>query len=273
MADLVVRARTAATLYRHLVGARIRADWQYPTSVVLYTIGQFMAAGLDFALILVLFSRVRAIAGWSLYEVLFLYGTSQVSFGLGDLFVSPVERAAFHVREGSFDQFLLRPVGTLVQLTCEEFALRRIGRLIQPAVALGISLAHVPVGWSPARVAVLVSTVASGAVIFSSVWIATSSIAFWTVETQEVANSFTYGGGFLSQYPLDVLDGWLRRLVLVVPLAFVTYLPVSWLLDRPDGLGIPNGLRLASPAVAVAGAVVAGAVWRAALHHYRSTGS
>ncbi|HET9733354.1 MAG TPA: ABC-2 family transporter protein [Acidimicrobiales bacterium] len=273
MAELLARTRAAAIVYRRLVGARIRADWQYRTSFVMFTLSQFLVAALDFVAIIVIFGRVRAIAGWSLYEVLFLYGTSGVSFALADVLISSVERVASHIKLGTFDQFLLRPVGALLQLTCEDFALRRVGRLVQPAAALGIAIAHLPLAWTPARVLVLASTVASGTVLFASLWVIASSLAFWTVETQEVANSFTYGGGFITQYPLDVLGGWLRRMVLVVPIAFVTYLPSSWLLDRPDGLGVGGAVRLASPAVALVAAIAASAVWRSAIRHYRSTGS
>lgn len=260
-------------VYGRLVQARVRADWQYRTSTVLFTLGQVAAALLDFAAILVIFTRVRALSGWSLYEVLFLYATSGIAFGLADLFVSPVERASFHIKAGTFDQFLLRPVGPLVQLTTEEFALRRVGKMVQPLAALGLALAHLTVHWTPARVLVLVVSVASGTVILSALWVITSSLSFWTVETQEVANAFTYGGGFATQYPLDVLSPWLRRLLLLVPLAFVNYLPTSWLLGRPDSFALPGWVRFSSPGVAALAALAAGAVWRFAIRHYRSTGS
>jgi ABC-2 type transport system permease protein len=267
------RSIEVAGIYGRLVAARVRADWQYPTSTILFTLGQFLAAVMDFAAILVLFSRVPALAGWSLYQVLFLYGTAGLSFGLGDLFVSPVEMAATHIKAGSFDQFLLRPVGPLLQLTCEEFAMRRAGKLIQPAATLGIALARLPVVWSDAKVAELVVTIASGTAILSGLWIMTSSLAFWTVETQEVANAFTYGGSFATQYPLDVLGAWLRRLLLFVPLAFINYLPATWLLGRPDALGLPGWARFTSPAVGATTLLAAALIWRSAIRHYRSTGS
>ena len=270
---MLTRAPEAAAIYVRLVQARMRADWQYRASTIIFTIGQVLAALLDFAAILVVFAQVRALAGWSLYDVLFLYATSGIAFALGDLFVSPVERASFHIKQGSFDQFLLRPVGPLMQLTTEEFALRRVGKLVQPLAALALALPHLGVGWSPGRLIVLTSTLVSGTVILSSLWVITSSISFWTVETQEVANAFTYGGGYATQYPLDVLSPWLRRLLLVIPLAFVNYLPISWLLGRPDAFDLPGWTRFSSPAVAVAIGGVATFVWRVAIRHYRSTGS
>lgn len=260
-------------MYARLVQARVRADWQYRASTIIFTVGQVLAALLDFGAILVIFSRVRALAGWSLYDVLFLYATSGIAFGLGDLFVSPVERASFHIRTGSFDQFLLRPVGPLVQLTTEEFALRRVGKLVQPVAALGLALPRLTLGWTVGKILVLAVTIGAGTIILSSLWVITSSLAFWTTETQEVANAFTYGGGYATQYPLDVLSPWLRRLLLLIPLAFVNYLPAGWILGRPDSFGLPGWVRFSSPAVAVLSAGLAAAIWRLAIRHYRSTGS
>src|SRR5437763_5643946 len=88
--------------------------------------------------------------------------------------------------------------------------------IFQPLVVLVITLTRVDVGWTPVKVALVPTAVLSGSVIFGSIWVITSSLAFWAVETQEVANSFTYGGVTLSGYPIDVFGTWLRRFVIFV---------------------------------------------------------
>lgn len=260
-------------VYALLVVARARADLQYRLSFALFTLAQCAATLLDLLAIAVIFHQVRRLGGWSRSEVLLLYGMSAVAFGLGDLLASPVEFTAFHVKQGSFDRFLLRPLGPLIQLCSEEFALRRAGKLVQPAVVLAVAVSQVDVHWTLGRVVVLVVSVVSAAAIFSALWVLTAAMSFWTVEAREVANSVTYGGAFLTQYPLDVLSPALRRLAVVVPLAFVTYLPASWLLGRHRAVGLPPASGLAAPLVAAATGVVAAAVWRAGIRHYRSTGS
>ena len=262
-----------ARIYRRLVAAKIRADWQYRVSFLMFTFGQMLATIMDLLAIVVIFQQVPSLAGWSLAEVAFLYGSSGISFGIGDIFISQVERASIHIKQGTFDQFLVRPLGPLFQLSTQEFALRRVGRLIQPIVVFVVALTQVHVHWTAGRAAVVVSMVVSGSVIFSAIWVMTSSISFWTVETQEVANSFTYGGSFMAQYPLDVLTIWMRRLVVFIPLAFVNYLPATWLLHHPDSIGLPLWARLSSPAVALGMALLARVVWMTAIRHYRSTGS
>jgi ABC-2 type transport system permease protein len=269
----VPTVRETVRIYGHLIGARIRSDWQYRTSFLLYTLGQTAVSALDLAAIVVIFSQIPSMAGWSLGQVAFLYATTGMSFAIGDVFISQVELASQHIKKGTFDQFLVRPLGPLLQLSASEFALRRVGRFIQPTAVLAVAVVVVHIRWTAARVAVLIEMVTSGAVIFSAIWVVTSSLAFWTVDTQEIANSFTYGGNYATQYPLDILSTWLRRAMLVVPLAFVNYLPATWILGRPDTFHLPEALRLAGPVVALASALVANAVWKTAIRHYRSTGS
>lgn len=270
MADIAHGLRT----YRKLVGARIRSAWQYRASFVLLLASQTMAAALEFMAIAVIFTNVDTLAGWSLAEVALLYGINGLAFGLADVFASPVELVAMHIRQGSFDMFLIRPAATLLQLVGSEFEMRRIGHLLQPVIVTTIALPLVRVPWRPASALLVLTAVASGAVIYGSIWVLTSSIAFWTVETQELGNSFTYGGRTLANYPIDVFGTWLRRVVtFVVPIAFVGYLPAAWLLGKPMPFGLPPVAGWSSPAVALALVVLTRALWAVAIRRYRGTGS
>jgi ABC-2 type transport system permease protein len=265
--------REHASIYRYLVGARIRADWQYRTSFLMYSLSQCVVSFLDFLAIAVLFTNTQLVAGWSVAEVAFLYGLASVAFYVGDVFVSEVELLHRHVRLGSFDQFLIRPLGPLFQLVCHEFALRRAGKLVQGLVVLVASMVVVSVDWTPASLAMVLVTIACGTVIFGAIWVATSAAAFWTTETREIGNAATYGGAFSAQYPMDVYPRWLQRVLVLVPLAFVSYLPATRILDQPDGLGLPAWAPFAGPAVAAVAFVLARTVWRAGIRHYRSTGT
>jgi ABC-2 type transport system permease protein len=116
--------------------------------------------------------------------------------------------------------------------------------------------------------------VVSGAVIYSSVFIGSAAIAFWLVDASEVGNSFTYGGSFLSNQPLDIYAHWLRTFAsFVVPLAFATYLPVAWSLGKPVAAPLRAGMVWMTPVVALAAAAGARRLWRRGVRRYRSTGT
>ncbi|HKH30741.1 MAG TPA: ABC-2 family transporter protein [Gaiellaceae bacterium] len=261
-------------IYRRIVGSRIRSQLQYRLSFALTVTGNVLLTSLDFAAILVLFGQVDALGEWTVEEVALLYGISCVSFALTDIAVGQLDQLPRMIREGEFDQILVRPLGSLLQVVSADLALRHLGRLLQGLIILGVALTRVHVDWTPGRAAMPLVAIVAGVAIFAGIWVAFSSIAFWLIDSQEVSNAFTYGGSFTAQYPVNIFGRWLRRLVIfVIPLAFVSYFPALYVLDKPDQLGLPSGLQFASPGVAIAVAAAAWVVWTTAVRRYRSVGS
>lgn len=231
------------------------------------------ATFLDFLAILVLFSHLTSLERWSLWDVAFLYGASYLPFKLADVLVGKVERLGEWIRTGQMDSILARPLGTLGQTLTSDADLKQVGGVVQGAAVFAIALAHADVTWAPAKLLMLAVMLVSGFVIFSSVWIGTNSAAFWLVNVREATNAFTYGGNFLTQYPLDIFEAWFRRLfAFVIPVAFVNYFPSLFILGKPSGPW-PSFLRFASPLVALVSAVAAALIWRAGIRRYTSTGS
>jgi ABC-2 type transport system permease protein len=262
-----------ASVYVRLVAARVRSQFQYRTSFALDVVGVFLVSFLDFAAILIIFQNVTALGGWSVQEVALLYGISGLAFALTDMVVGDLALLVRQIREGTFDLVLIRPRGTLFQVVTTEFQIRRVGRIVQAVAVLVYALARVHVDWTVGRAAVLPVSIVSSTAIFAAVWVAAICIVFWSVEGSETANTFTNGGGFFAQYPINVYETWLRRLFgFVIPMAFVAYLPALYILDKHDPLGLPEWLQFCSPVVAVAACAVAGLVWRFAVRHYRSAG-
>jgi ABC-2 type transport system permease protein len=178
------------------------------------------------------------------------------------------------IREGTFDLLLVRPRGSLFQVIASDFSFRRLGRALQGLVVFVYALTGVDIDWDPGRVAMIGVMLASGALIFAAVWVAAATIAFWTVDGGEFTNAFTYGGNFLTQYPISIYGEWLRRfLAFVIPMAFVCYFPALYVLDKEDPLGFPRALQFASPLVALLAAAAAGTIWVFAVRRYRSVGS
>lgn len=264
----------ALAIYRRLIGISIRGQMQYRFSFALRVIGSFFITLVDFIAIAVIFSHVPVLAGWRIEEVAFLYGTSYVGQRVGDLVVGNLDRLSELIRTGSFDTYLVRPVGSLLQVVAGDFALRQLGGALQGAVVLVVAVGRLEVDWTPVRAAMLPMMLVSGLAIYCGIWVATNTIVFWLIDSREVANAFTYGGNALTQYPLNIYGRWLQRLaIFVVPLAFVNYFPSLYILGKDDLLGAPSWARFASPFVAVATLAAGAGVWRFAVRHYRSTGS
>jgi ABC-2 type transport system permease protein len=260
-------------IYRLLIGARVRAQLEYRLSAALQLVGAGLLTLIDFVAIAVIFTNVPQLGEWTVAEVALLYALSTIAFAFTDLAIGHLDLFPQMIREGTFDQILVRPLPSLFQVVASDFAVRRVGKVLQGIAVLTYALVALDVDWTLGRVVAIPIAIAAGAVIYGAVWVALATITFWIIDAIEVVNAFTYGGSFLSQYPIGIFARWLRGLVVfVVPLAFVAYFPALYVLDREDTLGLPETFQYLSPVVAVLAVLVSAAIWRNAVRHYRSAG-
>ncbi len=258
--------------YRDIASMWTRAAMAYPTSFWMMAVSGFAVGALDFVGVWIMFHTVDSLGGWSLSEIAFLYGATGFALAAADLVVGRIERLGQMIRSGRLDAMFLKPLPLLTQVCADEFALRRFARLVQAVVILGIACTWV--SWSPDKVAVTLSMLVSGSVIFFSVFIGFACIQFWTIDANEVANAFTYGGNTINQYPMTLFPREIvTGLTFLLPLAFVNWYPALYVLDKPDPFGFPAAFQLASPIAALALASVTWLVWRTGVRHYTSTGS
>lgn len=258
--------------YLRLSVTWMRAAMQYPFTLVMLTFGAFFGMSLDLAAIGVIFTRVPELGGFTPMEVLYLWGTSQFAFGLSDALFGATDRLANHIKAGSLDTMLVRPVSPLVQVATEAFTPRKFARLVPSGAALSWALARLDL--SAAGLLITFLMVVTGTVIFCAIWVLTSALQFVLINGHEAAKALTWGGGFMTQYPMSVYGrDFVLGMTFVIPLAFVNWQPSLYVLGHDDPLGLPPFLRFASPVVAVALCAVAALAWRTGLRHYRSTGS
>lgn len=260
--------------YGLIVAMWVRSTMAYRASFVMTTFGNLAVTAFDFLTIVLMFTHVDALGGYTLPEIALLYGVSATAFGLCDLLLGSMERLGRRVRDGTLDTLLVRPVPVLAQVAADRFALRRIGRILQGLAVLVYALATLDIAWTPLKVAMLPVMVISGAAVFGAVFVAGAAFQFVAQDASQVQSAFTYGGATLLQYPPTIFaKDLVRGVTFVVPLAFVSWLPTLYVLDREYPLDLPQWVAFLTPVVAVACGALAGLAWRAALRTYRSTGS
>jgi ABC-2 type transport system permease protein len=275
VADRSLRAATAwPGQYWMLITMWIRSSLAYPASFAVMLASGALITVIDFVAVVLMFSHIKSFGGFVLGEMAVLYGTASMTLGFADLITGSIERIGQRIRTGELDVWLIRPVPALLQAAADNFALRRIGRPLQAGFVLVLGLRTLDLDWTVAKGIVLVLSVVTGSVIFGAIFVLGAAFQFVSIDAAEVTNSFTYGGQQLTQYPLPVFGREIVRAVtFVVPLAFVNYYPVLFVLGKPAPLGLPSWIGLLAPAVAVVMTALASLAWRGGLRRYRSTGS
>jgi ABC-2 type transport system permease protein len=262
-----------ARVYGALLRAGIAGQATYRASFAVELLGTAFGVGLDFVEVFAVFHQVPSIAGLSVLQVVLVFAIASTGFATADLLVGQSDAVIQHVRAGTFDVVLLRPLSVLGQLAAADLQLRRLGRVAVSLVLLAVVLTRLDLDWTPARVAMLAVAPVAATVVFGSLFVAAGGVAFWLVDATEVTAALTYGSAYLAEWPIGVLTPVLARFfTFVIPAAFTGYLPALALLGRPDPSGLPGWLPWASPLAALAAAVAAGLVWRSGVRHYVGAG-
>jgi ABC-2 type transport system permease protein len=248
---------------------------QYPTSFLMLTIGQFTITLVEFVGLWSLFRRFGQVDGWTIGQVAVFYGVINISFAIADAISRGFETfGTDFVKTGAFDRILMRPRATALQILGHEIRLNRVGRLLQGLLVLAIASKLSAIDWNASNIFLLLVTVTGGSALFVGILVLQGTLAFWTVESLEVANTLTYGGVEAAQYPLDIYSRYFRDfLIFVVPIGCVSYFPVERLLGRADRIGAPNWMLVASPMIGFMFLAFSLSIWRFGVRHYTSTGS
>jgi ABC-2 type transport system permease protein len=261
-------------LYTKLISISFKSQLQYRASFIMFVMGNFLVTLVEFLAIAALFSRFGSLQGWRLPEVAMFYGLISVSYALSEAFGRGFDMFALQVINGEFDRVLLRPRSTGFQVLAHDFLLHRSGRMFQGLAVLIWASINIGVAWNVAKIALLIFAVGGGVAVFTGLFIMQATMCFWSTQSLEVMNSFTYGGVEATQWPLPIFKRWFASLfIFVIPLACVNYFPVLAILGRQDALKFPLWFHWASPAAGFLFLRLALLVWEFGVRHYRSTGS
>lgn len=276
MADWVRDARHHFRLYRRLLGAQARSQLVYRTAFLLDAAAAALVTATEFAAFALVLPRFGSFSGWSLGEVALLYGMAELAFVLMDIVFGGYDAPTLsgHVRTGSFDTFLLRPVPLPLQIFGSDFALRRLTRVVLAVGIVGYGVAGVDVAWTIGDVLLMTASVLGMIAFFGGLFVVGGTLTFWTVQSVEAMNVLTYGGRTLISYPMDIYGTWLRRtFTYLIPAAFLSYFPLLHVLGRPLPDGLPHWAAFLPMVVGPLLLAAAFAFWRVGVRHYHGAGN
>ncbi len=262
------------SLYLKYIGINIRGQLQYRVSLFLMSLGNLLFSFIDFIGIWVLLSRFGSLQGWSLPEIAVFYSLINIAFAISEGLGRGFDTFSLQVISGEFDRTLLRPRTTVLQVLGHDFQLNRGGRMIQGLFILVWASMNLGIDWNAAKISLLVFSILGGVLIFTGLLVIQAAICFWSTQSLEIMNSFTYGGIEATQWPLPIYNRWFAKVfVFIIPLGCINYFPVMAILEKPDILNSPVWFQWISPLAGMLFIVLAVRFWEFGVKHYRSTGS
>ena len=262
--------RRLFVLFWQYLGQYAKTRLSYKTDFLVALSTSILATVAGYGFVVVLFTRIPDLRGWSFHEVLFIYGFSLVPLGLFNIVsLNLYEFGDVYVVEGKFDRVLLRPVHSLFQVLFENFRLESLQEVVTGVVVVAYCSVKLRIEWTLSNLVLFPALILCGAVIYVSVFVILSSVNFWFEDrigiSPPVFNMIAFG-----RYPITIDNAAIQFVLsFVIPFAFASFYPTIRFLGRPE---FGTEFRLV-PLVATATAAAALGIWQLGVRQYKSTGS
>ena len=215
------------------------------------------------------FHQRASVRGWTFPEALVVVGWFSLMKGILEGAISPsLTSVVEHVRKGTLDFLLLKPVDAQFMVSTAKFEPWRVmdvlGGLAVFAYAFKV-IGHPP---TPRAVGLALALLVVAVLVLYALWILVVSASFWVVKVDNL--SYLFGSLFdAGRWPIAVFRGALWFVfTFIFPLALMTSYPAMALLER-----LPATTAVAALIGGLAFATVARLVWRRALAFYTSASS
>jgi ABC-2 type transport system permease protein len=256
-----------------LLAANVRAQLQYRADFLVW-----VAVGMAFQLtgfffLWALLTRFDSVGGWTLEEIAFLYGLRLLAHALTVFSLGGLQIIEWLVREGWFDQYLVRPLPPMLSVLT-WWRPSSLGDLAGGVALLAVATRVAPIDLSPLAAAYLVLAILGAVLIEGGIRLGIAALSFrfvrvfgvlWFVDS--LFNNF-------GNLPLRIFGGVVEFvLTFIIPVAFVAYLPASVLLGRTAELSVRPEVAYLAPAAGLIVLALGYLVWRHELPRYQSTGT
>lgn len=248
----------------------LKARMSYRIDFFVSLLTSLVGTALGFAFIGIIFQRIDALADWSFYEVMFIYGFSLIPVGLFSLVSSNLwSFGSKYIIEGGLDRVLLRPLNTLYQIFCESFRIESLQDIAIGVVLTVTAASKLGLSFSLIDLVVMLLLIAAATAILLGFFASLVAVNFWIEDRVGIEPPF-FNMLALGRYPLTIYNQFLKLLLsTAVPFAFIAFFPSAWFLRREQFYW----WALATPLVAMVFMVVCRLVWWRGLRRYGSTGS
>jgi ABC-2 type transport system permease protein len=227
-------------------------DLQYRANFWLQLLQSAIQLGTGLAVLGLVFSQTPALNGWSQPALLAVMGVHiQMGGVIGTLIQPSMERLRQDVRQGTFDFVLTKPEDVQVLSSVREIRIWQAVDVLVGLVVLAIAVGQLQEAIGVTETVAFAAALVIGALTIYSFWLVLTTVAFWIVRIDEIAELFegVYQSG---RWPVTIYPEWLRvSLTFLVPIAFAVTVPAQALTKQltPETLLLALGFAVVALAV------------------------
>ncbi len=254
----------------HYLGQYAKARMSYKADFFVSILTSLLATVAGYGFVLVLFTKIPNLQGWSFEEVLFIYGFSLIPMGFFNVVsLNLYEFGDSYIIEGKFDRVLLRPVYSLFQILFESFRLESVQEIVTGLIVVGYCASRLKIPLNAINLLIFPILILCGTVIYICIFVMIASVNFWFEDRVGVAPPVYHMIAF-GRYPITIYNPFIQFILSwIIPFAFASFYPTVKFLGRSEF----SGKFYLIPVMTGGLVLLSVMVWNAGVRQYKSTGS
>lgn len=183
---------------------------------------------------ILIYQKGASFPEWSFWEVILIQAIYTIASGLAASLFSGVTWATMgHIKEGSYEIILLKPLSPLLFLAATNIQLEGVGVIIGGMVMMAISLANLG-GVGIGQWCQFILLFVTGVGVLIGLFLIMAAISFKWVGNSRIPEIFESVKTF-GKYPLSIFPKAVQGIVtFLIPVGMVGFFPASALLGRLD---------------------------------------
>ena len=243
---------------------------EYKGDFIVGVIGFLLAQCSNLLFLWLIFANIPSLMGWSLNQIVFIYGFSLIPKGIDHFFFDNLWSIGyFIVRKGDFDKYLTRPVNTLFHVLVEKIQIDAFGELLVGIALVCVTIPQLGIEWDAGRVLLGLLAIPFATLIYTGIKTITAAVAFWTKRSGNVIYMFYMVNDF-AKYPATIYNEVVKNIITyIIPFALTAYYPALFILTGENPL-FNIGMTVVAAAVLMTIGIF---VWNKGIRAYESAGS
>lgn len=170
----------------------------------------------------ILYSIKDNIGGYTLKQVILLWGIAAGTFGFSHFFFKEAYNLSDTINTGKLDTFIIQPKNVLLSCITSSVDVSALGDILYGYIMLLIY------GITPISLLLFTTLCITGGLILTAIAVISSSLSFWFGKVELLANTMNSLMVNFATYPEGIFKGIIKILFFtIIPIGFVNYIPIQ----------------------------------------------
>lgn len=261
-------------LYLELIKVHIKSAIQYKLSFFTEVLGVLLGYIGNMVIYYIMFRNFNELNGWTFWETMFVYTYAMVCMNTSNVFFSHFCLVDSEIINGSFDKYLLRPIGNFKYYFMSKINVSQFSTLPVSIVLFVMVSMKANIEINVFNIFIMVVSMLGSVLVNSGCLVLVGAVAFWTKKSQELYDSILWPAQYLTFLPLTIFPAIIKvSFTYILPLAFISYYPASIFLKRNSGAGIVSYYGYLTCLVGAVFFLITYWIWTRGIKHYEGSGS